>query len=550
MAFNVSRKLLLAAFTGMLACLWSWAFFEFKVIDQTIETAKSNRIQNVARSTKAEIQSLIETSDEILSTLKFHYERESLSNEKLLDDYLKSGILKSNLFNQAGIIDKNGIYIYSNLKNQKKIDLSDREHFWIHKSKYPYQLFFSKPVLGRASNKWSIQITIKIVNKVGDFNGVAVLSIDPRVIIDYFEKYNLGDTSLIALIDNQGNIRALKANSNDFIDDSMKQLKLPDQWESKVLAKTPFKLSFDQVERYYTYERIDNSDLILLVGIKEDTSLIPFNSIQTNILLLACFVSALLLILSYYLDRLISERYFNSYKLANVKNELDRINSFYDLLINKLSNFTKTELSKIQEDTNFIENQTQEELSSVSAKSIDYHAKLLTQINENALTLQKMNSDAVRLQFHNFSIHEILDKLNSVNDHDSKSREIVYKNLIQSDQIVRIDLENTIYIVTQIVNYLIDENFVSQPVDVSCSIDSSESANLFINFQLNLLSKDIDEKLKNDIDSKFQLGDIDLHAKFHFMLAKYWLFQMKGDLTITTVSSDAQCISIRVPCSY
>ena len=340
---------------------------QFKVIDQTIETAKSNRIQNVARSTKAEIQSLIETSDEILSTLKFHYERESLSNGKLLDDYLKSGILKSNLFNQAGIIDKNGIYIYSNLKNQKKIDLSDREHFWIHKSKYPYQLFFSKPVLGRASNKWSIQITIKIVNKVGDFNGVAVLSIDPRVIIDYFEKYNLGDTSLIALIDNQGNIRALKANSHDFIDDSMKQLKLPDQWESKVLAKTPFKLSFDQVERYYTYERIDNSDLILLVGIKEDTSLIPFNSIQTNILLLACFVSALLLILSYYLDRLISERYFNSYKLANVKNELGRINSFYDLLINKLSNFTKTELSKIQEDANFLENQTQEELSSVSA---------------------------------------------------------------------------------------------------------------------------------------------------------------------------------------
>ena len=87
MTFNVSRKLLFAAVTGMVACLWAWTFFEFKVIDQTIETAKSNRIQNVARSTKAEIQSLIETSDEILSTLKFHYERESLSNEKLLDDY-------------------------------------------------------------------------------------------------------------------------------------------------------------------------------------------------------------------------------------------------------------------------------------------------------------------------------------------------------------------------------------------------------------------------------------------------------------------------------
>ena len=113
-----------------------------------------------------------------------------------------------------------------------------------------------------------------------------------------------------------------------FIDDSMKQLKLPDQWESKVLAKTPFKLSFDQVDRYYAFERIDNSDLILLVGISEDTSLIAFNSIQTNILLLACFVSALLLIVSYYLDRLNTEGYLNSHIILDVKNELSRINSF------------------------------------------------------------------------------------------------------------------------------------------------------------------------------------------------------------------------------
>ena len=135
-------------------------------------------------------------------------------------------------------------------------------------------------------------------NKFGDFNGVAVLSIDPRVIIDYFEKYNLGDTSLVALIDTQGNIRALKANSHDFIDDSMKQLKLPDQWETMVMAKTPFKLIFDQVDRYYTYERIDNSDLILLVGIKEDTSLIPLNSIQSSLLLFSVLVSLILLILA------------------------------------------------------------------------------------------------------------------------------------------------------------------------------------------------------------------------------------------------------------
>ena len=150
------------------------------------------------------------------------------------------------------------------------------------------------------------------------------------MIIDYFEKYNLGDTSLVALIDTQGNIRALKANSHDFIDDSMKQLKLPDQWETMVMAKTPFKLIFDQVDRYYTYERIDNSDLILLVGIKEDTSLIPLNSIQSSLLLFSVLVSLILLILAIYADKLINEYHSNFYELINIEKEINRVKNFYE----------------------------------------------------------------------------------------------------------------------------------------------------------------------------------------------------------------------------
>jgi len=551
MTIKVNRKILWLVFTSLIACLWAWTFYEYKVIDRTIETAIPNRIQNVARSTKAEIQSLIETSDEILKTLKFHYERESQFNEKLLDDYLKSGILKNNIFNQAGIIDKNGIYIYSNLKNQKKIDLSDREHFWIHKDKYPYELFFSKPVLGRASNKWSIQITIKLVNKFGDFNGVAVLSIDPRVIIDYFEKYNLGDTSLVALIDTQGNIRALKANSHDFIDDSMKQLKLPDQWETMVMAKTPFKLIFDQVDRYYTYERIDNSDLILLVGIKEDTSLIPLNSIQSSLLLFSVLVSLILLILAIYADKLINEYHSNFYELINIEKEINRVKNFYEDLLKKLTLYIKSELAKIQEDANFIENQTAEELTSISAKSIDYHAKVLGEISENASVLELIQSQSKPLQLREISVKELFEKLDAVNNQDLTASKIIYKNSdsLQLNQIVRVDIENTIYTVSKIISHLLYSNYLSQSVEVWGSIYSDNLGHTFVNFELDITSADTNESLKDEIESVHQISDVDLHTKFHFTLAKLKLFEMNGYLVIKAISSISQKFSIFIPLS-
>jgi len=82
---------------------------------------------------------------------------------------------------------------------------------------------------------------------------------------------------------------------------------------------------------------------------------------------------------------------------------------------------------------------------------------------------------------------------------------------------------------------------------VSCNIDSSESESLFINFQLNLMTKDVDEKLIDEIESKSQLGDIDINKKFHFMLAKHRLIQMKGFLTISTVSSNSLSLSICMP---
>lgn len=83
---------------------------------------------------------------------------------------------------QVGIIDARGSLAWTTVPgfdpNVNSMDLSDREHFRVHREGR-LAPFVSAPLVGRASGRWSIQITRPILDEGGAFQGVVVVSIDP-----------------------------------------------------------------------------------------------------------------------------------------------------------------------------------------------------------------------------------------------------------------------------------------------------------------------------------------------------------------------------------
>ncbi|MGA8953174.1 MAG: EAL domain-containing protein, partial [Xanthobacteraceae bacterium] len=90
----------------------------------------------------------------------------------------------------------------------KPIDISDREHFKFQVNNTSDTLFISKPVVGRASRKWSVQLTRRFLNKDGTFGGVVVASMDPAYFTSFYDQVNLGADTSVAMIGSDGVVRS------------------------------------------------------------------------------------------------------------------------------------------------------------------------------------------------------------------------------------------------------------------------------------------------------------------------------------------------------
>jgi diguanylate cyclase (GGDEF)-like protein len=118
--------------------------------------------------------------------------------------------LLSEIIVQVAIIDAKGIMRASNAGPQPApaLDLSDREHFRVHLNSAEDRLFISKPVVGRVSKQWSVQLTRRFLNKDGEFGGVVVTSLNPAHLTNFYNRINFGDSTTIALIGTDGVVRS------------------------------------------------------------------------------------------------------------------------------------------------------------------------------------------------------------------------------------------------------------------------------------------------------------------------------------------------------
>lgn len=289
---------LLAGFILALALLPMWVFVlgEIRYERAAAKEGARNDAMNLATAFEAHVSSAIRLMDIALLDIR----GDVLEHPDNFDEHVREELEAYGSFvAQLGVINAEGQLVYSNLAPlTEPVDLSDREHFQIHRDN-PGQdrLFISRPVLGRVSQQWTIQFTRPIHD--GDrFAGVLVLSVPSNYFSDYYQQIDVGESGTIVLLGTDRSLRAIASGTP--ITDRYGQFKMPEDhpYFDPDGPQHGYYIGLSAIDGKYrlgAYRRLEKEGVVVLVMLSPDDYMAHFHERRALIVGYAGLLSLLLL---------------------------------------------------------------------------------------------------------------------------------------------------------------------------------------------------------------------------------------------------------------
>lgn len=282
---------------ALLAVTWMHTFTLIEASRVSKEELAIRDLSNLARVSEEHASRTLRSTDQVVRFVKDRYlERGAAIDLVGLSD---RGVLDNDIFNQIGVIDSNGIYAHANRAITFRLDLSDREHFRFHVTRDLGELFVSKPVIGRATQRWSLQLTRRINLAGGAFGGVVVISVDPEYFTRFYGELQLGERGVAALYGLDGIARARRvgsADSHSVNAASSPMFRMIEAGQSTGHFRS--RSVIDGVDRLYSYRKLADFPLVVVVGRDVSDVFMAHNRDKEGFVLQASVVSALLLLLA------------------------------------------------------------------------------------------------------------------------------------------------------------------------------------------------------------------------------------------------------------
>jgi len=277
----------------LIGYIWIDLFLKVQSERQTELNNAITATANLARTFEEHTLRTITTADQMALFLKYQYEKEGQAID--ISPYKSGGRFGNQPFVLLSIVNENGDVIVSNQEPFVPSNVKDREHFQVHQEADTGQLFISKPVFGRSSGKWSIQMTRRINKPDGSFGGVVVVSVDPFYFTGFYKQVDLGETSSIALVGRDGIIRARQSDQNSSLGQDLNQdhRSLMEQMLVGEAGHYIGRSSVDGIKRIYSYRALREYPFFVLIGISESEALEEFynrRSIYYQVAFLLSFI--------------------------------------------------------------------------------------------------------------------------------------------------------------------------------------------------------------------------------------------------------------------
>lgn len=403
-----SGVFLVCGFAAILLLLTGFAVYSKIRSEELLEIDAVNRVNlNLTRTLEEHTLRTLKSVDQAVLFLKFQYEKQGMKVN--IADYVREGMIISSIFNQLGVIDEHGMYVLSNLPNHKVMDLSDREHFKVHIANDSNQLFISKPVLGRASGKWSIQMTRRINKPDGSFGGVVVISVDPFYFTSLYSDVNLGSKGVIALIGTDGIVRARQSMNNADVGQSVGEsvlFKLVGKGNAQgtYTAVSPI----DHIERIYAFRRLPDYPLLLLVGVDKEEALAEFRGRVRGYKIFGGMVALVVLAFSFLLLRLLAQQQRIVVDLEESRLRAEEANRLKSEFLASMSHELRTPLNGIIGFSELLRESLDDATQRDFAATIENSGQHLLALVNSILDLAKIEAGRMEMLYAEHDCREIV----------------------------------------------------------------------------------------------------------------------------------------------
>jgi two-component system sensor histidine kinase BarA len=251
---------------SLLVLAASWGAIGFEIRRERAEAIANAEVSlsNLARAFAEHSVKTIEGADQ---AIRFTRNEALERGRDQLDiaGWLRDRQIIGSAYQLLSVIGADGFVSHSSQPFQR-VDLRDRAHFRFHAEGTGDRLYISRPVLGRVSGKWSIQLTRRIDARDGSFGGVVVLSLAPSYLTRFYQDVDLGRQGVIALVGHDGVVRARATpGDSETAQDVGASAMFRAAMERKVGVVRAVS-SIDRVERLYAFRGLDEYGLVVSVG--------------------------------------------------------------------------------------------------------------------------------------------------------------------------------------------------------------------------------------------------------------------------------------------
>ncbi|ABO55440.1 diguanylate cyclase/phosphodiesterase [Burkholderia vietnamiensis G4] len=288
------RALFAIPLLGMLALALLWA-----VIVARLSVEKDSAYKEAAASAAILSSALeqhtvkaIHQVDQITRFVKFEFEKSPARFN--LASAVEKGVVPSDTLIQVSLVNAKGVLFANTTEpHPKPINLADREHFKVHLAHNDDRLYISKPVLGRVSSHWTLQMTRRLNNPDGSFAGIVVVSEDPSYFTnDFYNNAAIGKEGVIAVVSDTGAVLARRTGSFS---------NAPGAFSASGVYPIAERVTgtivdpIDGVTRIVSYRHLDGYPLAVMVGLSQREEFADYYHTRNVYLLMTSFITLAML---------------------------------------------------------------------------------------------------------------------------------------------------------------------------------------------------------------------------------------------------------------